>query len=1353
MAFGPINRKPGERTTVRERAVANKAKYINVQDAGRGLESVARGLEAQAGGWGSIAKAFNSFAGKVTAGQEEAELLKDQQALDKLYLDIQRNPEAANAASRSGDWSAFSINERMNRPSIAKMMPTIAGQSMGMGITKDALRAMQHLGPTDDPQAFLDGFISKELQGIDNPTIERTVYDMVTKGTARAVGQQRQIMVETFNAKQMAQSREVLNGMIVDGSSLPDIMSAMKLHASGMQGNLAENFNGIKEQVASQVLYLSEAAEDESTRLAATALLAQESPEFGGSLLGSIGPIKRESILRQSRELAKSRDAAATAETYRELTGAITYAKSASEAQQHFNQALANAAKTGVNANDPKMISLYEEIQARYKREGTASAIVRGETVDPAAAKDYVEDSLKGLASGQGFDAGGFIKGVANTAGDIGSKNKGMIANILQSDTPQALEMLKAVSAFNSANFTHIHNVDLTTLLPDNSPVLPQVAFMLAQDIKTPADMKEAQVAWAEQMKSSITSGVSTQNAARNLFKSKDWVETDENVVDAFLDMDNNRENLAKHFGMKPEDLKSDAMSSSMRAYLERRLNYAAAGASQHVGLTKEQFAGLLPSFIGKPTLAPEYGTDGSVKQVPVKPKSTVVDGKHTVATPPQIDPAHKEKTFGSGVGLKPNNDGSSSVTQPDFTGNDATVVIPPKEPFVIPSKEMAERFQEGGRSVYQRDDGTYTADPLPDAPVGTKGNITEDGVLYLERTEDGWEMRTKGAYVQQRPENEGFLMKAFRILGWAPEVGTVDKPTIMELKKRAEDMDVMNFHESVAKAYAQRGDYTAARRAQLHQDITDDMLESVEEELMKSVPEPGTAGTPSEGPAAIDVQQEKRAIRASVAAAVDSGQAHPDALHLVDAYGEKAIEMANRENNFIPNKQRLAMTTLENVMASNPMSNYKSPGVASHIGESEVSKANNPAALPDQKFENPTQGIQAAQDHFTKVWSEGARTIRAMLNGKTRMPDGAEGTPAGFVSKMWNTPQLHDVAKELGVKPEYIIAQAALESGWGKHIKGNALFGIKGEGQTFTTHEYIDGKKVVMDDSFRAYDSWGESIKDYGELLKSRSRYAGALNAKSGEDYFGGLKAGGYATDPDYVKKLGRILESTHIQDAVRVMSEGDTPENQVAVVARNVGVDPDTPVNMNDPEVRTKMLQGVIEARQGTSEGRTWKPYVREVVEGRPAELPSTGTGDTVTGHGYRFDWPDSQLEMTGLGIRDINKITPEQHKVLAATRINNIMSNYPEWLPGVTMDDTKRQALTEYLYHSPWNEAEGRPAFLTDRLSRYIMTGKWNRVAREIAKETRVFKQNLNGPQKDAARFLTKMQRQALADKFMR
>ena len=84
---------------------------------------------------------------------------------------------------------------------------------------------------------------------------------------------------------------------------------------------------------------------------------------------------------------------------------------------------------------------------------------------------------------------------------------------------------------------------------------------------------------------------------------------------------------------------------------------------------------------------------------------------------------------------------------------------------------------------------------------------------------------------------------------------------------------------------------------------------------------------------------------------------------------------------------------------------------------------------------------------------------------------------------------------------------------------------------------------------------------------------------------------------------------------------------------------------------------------------------------------------------------------------------------------------------------MDDTKRQALTEYLYHSPWNESEGRPAFLTDRLSRYIMTGKWNRVAREIAKETRVFKQTLNGPQKDAARFLTKMQRQALADKFMR
>lgn len=1336
MAFGPINRKPQERTTVRERQVANTAQYVDVNNAGRGF--------------GAISKAFATFAGKQTEEQEQAELLKDREALDKLYLDIQRNPEAANAASRSGDWSAFSINERMNRPSIAKMMPTIAGQTMGMSIAKDAQEAMKHLGPTDDAQAFLDGYIAKHTQGINNPTIERGVYDAVMKGTYKAVAQHRQFAAETFNAQARTQFRTTLNQGIAGGASIDDLMSSVKLHASGMKGNLAENYQALKEQTVSQILWLSEGAEDESTRLAATALLAQESPEFGGSVLGSIDPVKRESILRQSRELAKSKDAAMSAEFYANLDASITYAETSAEAQAAWDQAFSNAAAVGAKLSDKDALRLHDQIKAMRRREGVSSAIVRGDTVSPKAAREYVNGQLSNMASGKGFDVGGFIKGVANADGDIGAENKGMIANILQSDSPQALEMLQAVTAFSAKNFTHINNVDLTELLPENSPVLPQVAFMLARDIKTPEDMKEAQVAWAEQMKTSFTNGVSTQNAARNLFKNKGWVESDENVVDEFLNDGDNRNNVAAHFGVDPATLEPDAMSTSMRAYLERRLNYAAAGASEYVGLTKEKFAAILPSFIGKPTLATQLGSDGSQKLVPVKPKSTVVDGKRQVATPPKVDPEHQTNTFGPNSALIPNDDGSVSFGQPDFTGNDSTVVIPPGERFSVP-KELAERLREGGRSVYEGPNGEFVTDPLRDAPVGAKDNITEDGVMYFEKTEDGWEIRAKGAYLQQRPENEGFLMKAFRMLGWAPEVGTVDKPTITQLRERAEQMDVMNFHQSVAEAYAQRGDYGNARRAQLQQDVTDDMLEAVDEEFMKYIPEPGTAGTPDEGPAAVDVQIEKRVTRESVAADVDAGRAHPDALHLVEQYGEKAVEMANKENNFIPNRQRLMMSTLENITKANPVSNYRSPGVASHIGESAASKDNNPAVLPEQKFKTPTEGIQATQDHFTKVWSEGARTIRAMLNGKTKMPDGAEGTPAGFVSKMWNTPQLHDVAEELGVKPEFIIAQAALESGWGKSIKGNALFGIKGEGQTFTTHEYIDGKKVVMEDSFRAYDSWGESIKDYGDLLKRR--YAGTHGAKTGEEFFTGLKEGGYATDPKYVQSLTRVLESTHIQDAVRSMSEGDTPENEVSVVARNVGVDPDTPVDMNDPEVRTKMLQGVIEARQGTSEGRTWKPYVREVVEGRPAELPSTGTGDTVTGHGYRFDWPESQNEMAGIGVRDINKITPEQHRILTATRIDNIMANYPKWLPGVTMDDTKRQALTEYLYHSPWNGELGRPAFLTQRLMHSLRNGKWDRVAREIARETRVFKQNLNGPQKDAARFLTKMQRQALADKFKR
>ncbi len=118
------------------------------------------------------------------------------------------------------------------------------------------------------------------------------------------------------------------------------------------------------------------------------------------------------------------------------------------------------------------------------------------------------------------------------------------------------------------------------------------------------------------------------------------------------------------------------------------------------------------------------------------------------------------------------------------------------------------------------------------------------------------------------------------------------------------------------------------------------------------------------------------------------------------------------------------------------------------------------------------------------------------------------------------------------------LIAQAALESGWGRHVKDNAYFGIKshkskGAVTSFTTTEFINGKKVTMKDSFRAYASFDEAAEDYGKFLTTNSRYKSAF-AHSNDPYkFANiLQSSGYATDPQYAKKLQSIISTYYLDD-----------------------------------------------------------------------------------------------------------------------------------------------------------------------------------------------------------------------------
>ena len=138
--------------------------------------------------------------------------------------------------------------------------------------------------------------------------------------------------------------------------------------------------------------------------------------------------------------------------------------------------------------------------------------------------------------------------------------------------------------------------------------------------------------------------------------------------------------------------------------------------------------------------------------------------------------------------------------------------------------------------------------------------------------------------------------------------------------------------------------------------------------------------------------------------------------------------------------------------------------------------------------------------------------------------------------------------AKALGRSPEAIVAQAALESSWGRAAIGHNLFGIKADsswhGPTLTVRtaeEREDGSVYFINAAFRDYASFADCLADHFAFLKANGIYAdaGVFTAKTDLDYFAALKRAGYATDVDYVAKLCAMLDSVKVFTSRMVASE----------------------------------------------------------------------------------------------------------------------------------------------------------------------------------------------------------------------
>jgi len=198
------------------------------------------------------------------------------------------------------------------------------------------------------------------------------------------------------------------------------------------------------------------------------------------------------------------------------------------------------------------------------------------------------------------------------------------------------------------------------------------------------------------------------------------------------------------------------------------------------------------------------------------------------------------------------------------------------------------------------------------------------------------------------------------------------------------------------------------------------------------------------------------------------------------------------------------------------------------------VPSATNPAATTNTAAVPARDGQQVAQSFA--VPERGLRITGRAVAQPPLAPKKAFSDSDEFVATM--LPMAEQAAKRIGVDPRYLVAQAALETGWGKSVMRNSdgssshnLFGIKasgnweGDSARAITSEFRDGQFVKETAAFRSYDSYQDSFHDLVSLLQNNSRYQEAVKAADKpEQFVQELQKAGYATDPNYASKISQI-------------------------------------------------------------------------------------------------------------------------------------------------------------------------------------------------------------------------------------
>lgn len=286
---------------------------------------------------------------------------------------------------------------------------------------------------------------------------------------------------------------------------------------------------------------------------------------------------------------------------------------------------------------------------------------------------------------------------------------------------------------------------------------------------------------------------------------------------------------------------------------------------------------------------------------------------------------------------------------------------------------------------------------------------------------------------------------------------------------------------------------------------------------------------------------------------------------------------------------------------------------VARAGGELEQKVANFMFRVADQAGLTADRQAEAAGERAGRQAALARRPGRMQVTDGSSATEMAGGTPArrqvnlsGDRQKFIDTlmPAAIEASRRTGVDPRIIVAQAAQETGWGRAAPGNNYFGIKSHGkaggQTFTTHEVIDGKRVKIQDSFRSFASPEDSVAGYADFILQNPRYSNFRGTQGLDAQLSALQASGYATDPNYSNSVGAIARSIAFMPNAQAAAS--------APAAQPTGEAAAAPKPSAAPSAQQVAAPAVVTRLPG--DGETFQVSGRDTVYGRAYDAAGTRT-----------------------------------------------------------------------------------------------------------------------------------------------